>query len=375
MNTRAGLIAGALLCSVFVTDAVKAETIGSSLTAAPNDSVCKFQASGPATRVCTVDQYDLSSAHTATGGLRVPYDGIVVSWSVVSGPVLPGTGKVKMALRATQGPGYMEKGPEVELPLGAPGTHYTYSERLPVTAGQPLGLRISIENRSIEEVGAPIAHAEPGVGTMDLWWGNPASAIWDEEPGVELLLDAEIEPDADHDGYGDLTQDCFPNHAGDQQLCGQDLRPPVIRPRFAARQSFLRSGAVVVRVGSDETGLARASGRLQIKERGGRSFALRSARTSIAGGGEAVLRMQVRRKMLTAARWLLQEEKRSWSTGVLVSLMPLAMKGICRFVSDRCRPSPTRDSERESLGFRPRLAVPSPRSRMLGQHGSRLVAG
>lgn len=315
MTIRSKLIAGVLAISLLGASPATADTIGSSLASAPNDSVCKFQVFEPKTQICTVAQNGLSPSHAAAGGLTVPFDGIVVKWSVVSGPVLPGTGKVTMALRATEGPGYMEKGPEVELPLGSPGTRYTYPERLPVTAGQPLGLRIAVENRSVQEAGAPIAFAEPGVGVIHLWWGDPESAIWDEEGGVELLLDAEIEPDADHDGYGDLTQDCYPNHPGDQHLCGQDLAPPGIKARFAKRQSFLRSGAIVVRVGTNEAGLARASGELQIKGRGGRTYSLRSARKSIVAGGQAVLRLRVRHKALKAARLAAAEGKRIVVTG------------------------------------------------------------
>lgn len=315
MTIRLKLVAGVLVVSLFWASGANADTIGSNLVSAPNDSVCKFQVSEPKTEVCTVAQNNLLSDHAAAGGLTVPFDGIVVRWSVVSGPVLPGTGRVRMALRATEGPGYMEKGPEVELPLGAPGTRYTYAERLPVTARQPLGLRIAIENRGFEEAGAPIAFTDPGVGAIDLWWGDPESGIWDEEAGVELLLDAEIEPDADHDGYGDLTQDCFPSHPGDQHLCGRDVAPPVIKPRFAKRQAFLRSGAVVLRVDSSEAGLARASGRLQIKGRRGRTYALRNVHKSVVAGGQAVLRMRLPQKALKAAKSAAAEDKKIVVTG------------------------------------------------------------
>ena len=316
MVTRGKLIAGALGFWLFTTSPATAATIGSNLATASNGSVCKFQVSELKTQICTVDQRELLTSHTAAAGLVVPFDGVVVRWSVVSGPALPGTGKVTMALRATQGPGYLEVGPAVDLPLNSPGSRFTYAERLPVTAGQLLGLRIAIENRSVQEAGAPLAFAESGVGTTDLWWGDPGWAAWDEEPGAELLLDAEIEPDGDHDGYGDLTQDCFPNHSGDQALCGHDLVPPTIRPRFAARQSFLRSGTVVVRVSSNEAGIARARGEMRIDKNGsGTAYVLRSARRSIQAGGEAVLRLRLRKKALKMARSGAAEGKKIVVTG------------------------------------------------------------
>ncbi|HEU4502877.1 MAG TPA: hypothetical protein VFR82_14595 [Nitrospira sp.] len=318
MKAGARTIIGALAILLSAASTVNADTIGSNLGAPSNASVCKFQVFEPKPQVCTVGQASLSSSHTAGGGLRVPFDGIVVRWSVVSGPALPGTGKVTMALRATQGPGYMEKGPEVELPLGEPGTRYTFAERLAVTAGQPLGLRIAIENRSVEEAGAPIAFAEPGIGRADLWWGDPESAEWDEEEGVELLLDAEIEPDVDRDGYGDLSQDCFPNHPGDQHLCGRDLVPPTTRSRYAKRQAFLSSGHVVVRVSSNEAGVTRASGDLQIKNKGGsggRGYGMRTVRKPIAAGGQVALRVRVRPQVLRVARLAAAEGRKVVVTG------------------------------------------------------------
>jgi hypothetical protein len=295
------VIAG-FACQSWLSDSAAAAVIGSNLLHPANASVCEFQALEPKSNICTVGQVSLSPDHTAPDGLLAPIDGIVVRWSVVSGQPLPGTGSVKLALRTMGGPGALEKGPEVDLPLSGPGTRYAFAERMPVSAGQRVGVKITVTNQNHEEAGAPIAFAESGVGRTESWDGEPMSSIWDTEEDTELLLDAEIEPDQDHDGYGDVTQDCFPNHPGDQGLCGKDLSAPVIRPRFAARQAFLKSGVVMVRVGSNESGLARVSGRLQIKGRGGRTYALRGARKPIAAEGIAALRLQIPKPALKAAK-------------------------------------------------------------------------
>jgi hypothetical protein len=305
------VVAIAIAGSLVSTTPATAATIGSNLAAAPNDSVCKFQSFEPETHVCSVGQVDLLPSHVATGGLVAPFDGVIVRWSVVSGAALPGTGTVKLALRLMRGPGYLEKGPEVELPPSPAGTRHTFAERLPVGAGQSVGVKITISNRSTQEAGAPIAFREEGVGKIDTWTGEPwESGIWSQEEGVELLLDAEVEPDADRDGYGDLTQDCFPNHPGDQHLCGGDFAPPAIQPRFAARQGFFRSGAVVVRVASNEAGVARAEGVLEIKGRRGGTYRLRNARTPITAGGEVVLRLRLPKRALKAVRAARREGKR-----------------------------------------------------------------
>lgn len=280
----------------------RATTIGSNLGAGANDSVCKFQSLEPETRVCTIGQIDLVSEHTAPDGLVAPSAGVIVRWSVVTGTRLPGTGTVKLALRSMP-PGYLERGPEVELPLSPPGTRHTFPERMPVTAGQAVGLRVSIANRSTQEAGAPIGFRQDGVGTVDIWAGEQYESIKEGyEEGVELLLEAEIEPDGDRDGYGDLTQDCSPNRLGSDQRC--DLTPPAIQLRSGGRQSFLKTGTILVYASLNEPGFVSAAGRLAVKGLGGRWISsLHGAGTRPVGAGEwTALRLQVRKPALKAAR-------------------------------------------------------------------------
>jgi len=282
----------------------KAVTLGSSFSAAANDSVCKFQSFEPETRVCTVEQAGLLTDHTAAGGLLAPFDGVIVRWSVVTGAALPGTGRVTLALRGTGGfsGSDVARGPDVELPSSPPGTRHTFAEQLSISAGQPIGLTISIANRSTQAAGAPIAFQGEGVGRIDIWTGQAGQVIWDTEEDAELLLNAEIEPDTDHDGLGDLTQDCFPGQLGRQELCGHDLVTPEIQPQVAVRQPFLRTGAILARIASTEAGHASAEGWLEIKGRGGWSYRLRSAGAPIAANSQAVLRLRVRKPALKAAR-------------------------------------------------------------------------
>lgn len=335
--TGVSMVIGVTLgASLVASTPAKAVTFGSNLATTANDSVCEFQSLEPETRVCTVGQHDLLAGHTATGGLVAPFDGVIVRWSVLSGTASPGTGTVKLALRAMSGPGYLRKGPEVELPPSPPGTRYTYVERMSIGAGQPIGVKVTVSNRSTQEASAPIAFREEGVGTIDTWTGEPWESIWTTEEDVELLLDAEIEPDADRDGYGDLTQDCFPNSAGSQELCGRDLEAPTIWPRFAARQAFLRSGAILVRVASNEAGLASAEGRLEIKGRGGWTYGLRGARRPVAVDGQAaLLRLRVRKRALKAARAAVREGRKILVT-VLVGVADAA--GNERQATARIRP-------------------------------------
>lgn len=288
--------------------AASAATIGSSLSSAPTASVCAFQSLEPETRYCTVGQNQLAGSHTAADGLVAPFDGIVTQWSVVSGERPPGTGKITLALRTMGGPGYLEKGPSVELPPSPSGTRHTFAEGMKVSAGQHIGIKISISNDSTQEAGAPLAFQETGVGIMDRYYYGDAEPMsagvwWDQDENTELLLAAVVEPDADRDGLGDLSQDCFPNHPGDQELCGRDLRPPTISSQVKARQRFLQSGVVVARVSSDESGTVRAGGKLEIRRpHGVLIFVPPRVRSTITAGSSATLRVKLRPRALRVAR-------------------------------------------------------------------------
>jgi len=301
------MLSGSTCC---IGGSASAAVVGSNLGRGASGSLCKFESFEPETRVCTVWQHDLQSDHTASDGLVAPFDGVVVRWSVVSGPVSAGTGSVKLALRAMHGLTPEATGAEVDLPIDSPpGTRHTYQERLSVLAGQPIGLRAVVANRNTQEAGVPIAFSEKDVGSVDYLLGEPPGAIWDQEESFELLLNAEIEPDQDEDGFGDLTQDCFPNHPGDQDLCGADLRAPIIRPLFAKRQAFLRKRVVIVRVYSDEAGVARAKGAVEIRGRGGQRFPLEAAHRPIAAGGIAKLSLRLPMRAVRAARHPSRESK------------------------------------------------------------------
>lgn len=284
-----------------------AATVGSNLSTPANDSVCAFQSLEPETRVCNIGQRDLLTSHTTTEGLLPPFNGVIVRWSVLSGIAPPGTGEVKLALRTMNGaPSYRERepevGPEVVVPSSPPGTRHTFAAKMPIWAGQPFGLKISVANRSTQEAGVPIAFREEGIGMIDTWSREPGESIWEPEEDVELLLNVEIEPDADRDGYGDLTQDCFPNRFDEQFRCGGDFLPPRIRPKFKARQAFLRSGVILVRIASNEAGLAWAEGRLEIKGRRDLTYGLRSTRRAVTEKGRVALRLRMRKRVLKVAR-------------------------------------------------------------------------
>lgn len=98
-------------------------------------------------------------------------------------------------------------GPTVPIPAGPDPQTYTVPGRLPVKQGQHL----AIDTTSASTIYATSGAKDTYVFTGPLVDGEGQRG----SSGVteELLVQADVEPDADHDGFGDETQDSCPSQA------------------------------------------------------------------------------------------------------------------------------------------------------------------
>jgi hypothetical protein len=92
----------------------------------------------------------------------------------------------------------------------------TFSIRVPIKAGQQLGLGYTVSDMACIRVGVPgdtawLAPVDPDTGS-DFASTSPS-------PGNRPNISAVLEPDADNDGYGDLSQDACPRSASTQAVC------------------------------------------------------------------------------------------------------------------------------------------------------------
>ena len=200
-------ILGALALAV---PAQAATTVGNSLAATPSTvTLCSGNFG------CTLVPSDNASAS--------PVSGVVVRWRVKAAAAA----QTSIALRIMRGNTAIAR--SAAQTLTAPGIS-TFPTRLSIQAGDRLGLDALGDN-------PPIA-AFPGAGSLDRWdpplAPNETRARTNQLPVTELLLNADVEADADSDGWGDETQDRCVGQAGSQEGC---VPPPPPAPTTSPPQS------------------------------------------------------------------------------------------------------------------------------------------
>ncbi|HEV7496276.1 hypothetical protein [Baekduia sp.] len=172
-------------------------TIGSSLTLAPDPH--GFSASGNA-----VQALQLSAAGTISAA---PKAGVLTQWRVRA---QPGKGDTVLQLLRPTGGGDTSYTVVAESePVHATSSDViTVAAQLPVETGDRIGVR-SVLNGGNRDLGAIASR-----GADELIANDPPKSVgqtWTPDTsapaGFRLLVQADIEPDADHDGKGDLTQD------------------------------------------------------------------------------------------------------------------------------------------------------------------------
>jgi Ca2+-binding RTX toxin-like protein len=149
-------------------------------------------------------------------GYTVPVDGVITSWSFQSETVAS-TVRLKAVRRNDDG-SYFVAG-ESELQTTTPGQLQSFPTRVPVRAGDFIGTAAS--------TGKTVAYTGANEDTVVLAPNDqPAgsSATYSNVQGIRVNVTAQIEPDADGDGFGDESQDLCNNDPTVQTACAADLR-------------------------------------------------------------------------------------------------------------------------------------------------------
>ncbi len=138
----------------------------------------------------------------------LPFDGVVVRWRVLT----PNSGSFRVRVLSPQGGSGLKvlSSSAVESVSVEPSPPIdkvtSFATRLPIPAGSYVGLASPTKNLP------PVAFHVSGASGTEFHDAPDGSLI--TEPGTarlsEMSYDADVEPDADHDGYGDVSQDSCP---------------------------------------------------------------------------------------------------------------------------------------------------------------------
>jgi hypothetical protein len=259
----AALVTAAVFASATPVGAIE---LGSSLGDPADAGVCPTDP--PALEAaCTVSQLQLAPGHTAPGNLLAEHHGVITSWQVGSGIASPATAGVQMRLRVIRGGRPIADAftPYVPLPLAEPGVH-RFRARVPIEPDGELALDLSVLGSAVDPGSAPIAHGEEGLGEVGEWappLSSGARAITSYLHDSELLLSARVEPDADRDAYGDVTQDGCVYDPRRHSSCLPDRHPPRFEVRYARRQPFPSTGRISLAVAPSEFSQVIANAQLE----------------------------------------------------------------------------------------------------------------
>jgi hypothetical protein len=157
---------------------------------------------------CGVAAQTWIQTESAGSGYTVPADGVITSWSVYA-PAGTSSARFKVVRRV--GVGIYSLVGESPLTPMAPSALNRNPTRISVQAGDRIGVF------GVICVGmAPSATYESGRITGDAPSGASSYFL---EDGIAVGIAAELEPDADGDGYGDETQDSCPTDPATQAGC------------------------------------------------------------------------------------------------------------------------------------------------------------
>jgi len=149
------------------------------------------------------------------------FDGVVVRWRVLDGDAGPYRARVVVPNPAASGggfSGYTVLHSSAAENVTAPAQPLfskisSFPTRLPIPAGAFVGLSVpSLRDQGFQASGGAAVYDDPNDG------GDGITVSGLSHNGT-ILYDADIEPDADHDGYGDISQDKCPSDGSTQAAC------------------------------------------------------------------------------------------------------------------------------------------------------------
>jgi hypothetical protein len=196
------------------TISVLATLAGVALTATPAGAAVTLGQAGFPPATCGGNVYLAQTAVAGPPEYAVPPGyGVITSWSA-QGATAPGVGKF-LVWRPTGTTNQYILLRKSFTEAFTTGVVRTYPVRFPVEPNDILGL---MTNQNCLAGGSPGDLVQYATIVTDPSEGS-LQTLSNVIPGGRIMLSAQVEPDADHDGFGDDTQDQCPTNAAVQTPC------------------------------------------------------------------------------------------------------------------------------------------------------------
>jgi hypothetical protein len=274
--------------------------------------------------------------HLAPPGIRLtaPTAGVVTHWRVYTDSVSAGNTFRLRTMTPAGGTSYVLQGggPAEDVPVTPTNLNnnlHSFASRIPIQAGQNVGLEMNRTGPGFVEPVLP-AFAFPGwrygfytpAVTPVPPDGVPTNAGIVNQPPENsqmVALNADVEPDADGDQFGDDSQDRCLDQAGTDRGCPPGTLDPqtvtvvqtttLLPPNASAEidgdsvKLSKNRKRLSVRISCPEQQAASCAGTVQAKtKRRGRSLSLGSAKFSVGQGTSKTIRLRVPAKTRRALR-------------------------------------------------------------------------
>lgn len=178
---------------------------------------------------CGPETYIQTATPPGAPSYTTPSSGVITQWSYQSDSTPPPTIRLKIA--QDFGGGTLKIVAESAVENIAPSALNTYQSRISVPAGMDIGEYINNDCSREDDT-----YTDYFLDPPELSVGATSSLFHQE--GFQQDISAILEPDADHDGFGDNTQDQCPTNAATQGPC----------PRKKCRHKKKhKSGAVIAK--------------------------------------------------------------------------------------------------------------------------------
>ena len=291
------------LASVSIVAAVAAPSVASASVTIGGDIAvtgAPIQCDPGGGTVCELAQLSLAGAQT-----EAPFNGVVVRWRVngASGPL------ALRVLRAAVGFNHTFVSTSG---LATPATTgvATFPTRQPINAGDHVGIEVGPSSKVSSSAPSPAgASAAVWPATPD---GSAAAPLVTGD--AVFAYNADVEPDADGDGFGDETQDQCPANASTPGPCplgtapATDTTPPALSAS-GRRAKLSKRGSVSFFVMSNESATGQAALSLRVPK-AARTVRFTKPNVTLAAGKRTKVSLKLSKRNATRVRNALTTKKR-----------------------------------------------------------------